>query len=388
MSFHLGGGVIKKAKWKWLAILFAGLSLFLVLLAGSGVEDNIECGSNGTATTGSIQLDDKGKEENAKQIITAVAQNIENTTIQGLCGMVGNFEQESQLDPKAIERKHDPLSGHGIAQWTATRTTDLKNYAKEKNKDWTDLGIQVEFLIKELKGTEKNGQNALRVTDVTQATADWQTTFERAGIPAMDNRVAYANKWYAKFGNMDSIAKNATENATEGALVSNSVECGSSAGDADGNIVKMAKSMNGWFSYSQPKRKQFGDPMNPDKNGFTDCSSFVWLTLTRAGYKTPADVGWFTGSMASDAKGAHQWLKQIPESEAEAGDVVIVNQGSGVGNAGHTAIITEKWRGNDTKIIESGGDPTKGAIHESTFQYSFMSLLNGGDLVLARPIKK
>lgn len=384
----MGGGNIKKAKWKGLAILFAGLSLFLILLAGSGVEDNIECGSDGDTPTGSIQIDDKGKEENAKQIITAVAQNIDNTTMQGLCGMLGNFEQESQLNPKAIERQHDPLSGHGIAQWTDTRTTDLMNYAKEKNKDWTDLGIQVEFLIKELKGSEKNGQNALRATDVSQATADWQTKFERAGIPNMENRLTFANKWYAKFGNMDSIAKNATENAAEGALQSNSIACGSSAGDADGNIVTMAKSMNGWFHYSQDYRKQFGDPMNPDKNGYTDCSSFVWLTLTRAGYKTPADVGWFTGTMASDAKGANQWLKQIPESEAQAGDVVIVNQGSGVGNNGHTAIITEKWRGNDTKIIESGGDPSKGAIHESTFQYSFYGLISGGDLVLARPIKK
>ena len=98
-------------------------------------------------------------------------------------------------------------------------------------------------------------------------------------------------------------------------------------------------------------------------------------------------MGWFTGSMASDAKGSHQYLKQISENDAKAGDIVIVNQGAGAGNNGHTAILMDKWQGKDTKIIEEGGDTT-GHVNESKFGTAFYSLLSGGDVTLARPIKK
>ena len=97
-------------------------------------------------------------------------------------------------------------------------------------------------------------------------------------------------------------------------------------------------------------------------------------------------MGWFTGTMASDAKDSHQYLKQISENDAKAGDIVIVNQGAGAGNNGHTAILLGKWQGKATKIIEQGGVGDK--VNESTFGTAFYSLLNGSDVTLARPIKK
>ncbi|MDM5142985.1 hypothetical protein ICE98_00056 [Lactococcus lactis] len=63
--------------------------------------------------------------------------------------------------------------------------------------------------------------------------------------------------------------------------------------------------------------------------------------MNKSGYKVPANMGWFTGSMASDARGSHQYLKEITPSQAKAGDIVIVNQGIGAGNNGHTAILLE-----------------------------------------------
>src|SRR5699024_5253730 len=111
------------------------------------------------------------------------------TTPQGLAGMLGNFEQESRNMPTAIERPNDPLSGHGIAQWTAGRTTNLMNFAKSKGKDWSDLGLQIEFLIHELETTEKAAQAALKASTVEEGTAQWQKLFERAGDPMMGNRL-------------------------------------------------------------------------------------------------------------------------------------------------------------------------------------------------------
>ncbi|MEX1541557.1 phage tail tip lysozyme, partial [Enterococcus sp. C62] len=105
------------------------------------------------------------------------------------------------------ERPNDPLSGHGIAQWTAGRTTNLMNFAKSKGKDWSDLGLQIEFLIHELETTEKAAQAALKASTVEEGTAQWQKLFERAGDPMMGNRLNYANQWYAKLSSNDPIAQ-------------------------------------------------------------------------------------------------------------------------------------------------------------------------------------
>ena len=110
----------------------------------------------------------------------------------------------------------------------------------------------------------------------------------------------------------------------------------------------------------------------------------MWLVLNKAGYKVPANMGWFTGTMASDATGAHHYLKAIDKSEAKAGDIVIVNQGEGSGNNGHTAILTEDWHGNQTRIIESGG--TGKSINIAQFGTAFSSLLSG-ETTFSRAIK-
>ena len=123
-----------------------------------------------------------------------------------------------------------------------------------------------------------------------------------------------------------------------------------------GNILSTAKSLIGYFHYSQPMRWNFGSVENPDRNGYADCSSFVWLALTKAGYRTaPRGTLWYTGSMRDDARGARQYLTEVSPNEAKAGDIIIVNLGAGVGNDGHTAVLAEDWHGYTTAIVEMGG---------------------------------
>jgi len=365
-----------KKKSRFLKVVlaaFAGVMMFVLLFLTMLTPDQSDdCTPSGSLPASSISIDNKGKEENAKAIYAYVKEHIPDSTVEGLCGMIANFEQESQLNPSAIERQHDPLSGHGIAQWTADRTTNLKNFAAEKGKEWDDLGLQLEYLIHELNGSEKRGVAALKLTDVEEATAQWQVLFERAGIPAMGNRLAYANAWYAKFGTNDPVASGSLTTAAEGQIKEMASNCSTtSTGSGNGDIVETAKALKGYFSYSQANRTTFGDPMNPNKNGQADCSSFVWLVLTKAGYKTPA-AAWATPSMAADAKGA--------------GDVIVVNMGSGFGNDGHTAILIEDYHGTTTKIIEMGGYGAD-SVHEGQIDTSFGYLLSG-DICFARPIKK
>lgn len=383
-----------KKKLKIAVGLFAPLLLiftvFIVFMSSSinQIDDESDCSATPSAQIASSNVDSKSKEENAKAIYDYVGSQIPEATPQGLVGMIGNFEQESQLNPAAVERPNDPLSGHGIAQWTAGRTTSLKNFASSKGKEWSNLGLQLEYLISELKGAEKNGVSALKASSVAQATEEWQTKFERAGIPAMGNRLTYADKWFAKLGTSDPVASAALSLGADAKQEKYNSDCTSSTSDSDnGDIVKTAKQFIGWFNYSQPMRTQFGTIETPNKEGYTDCSSFVWFILTKAGYKTPANVGWYTGSMTPDARGTHQYLKEVSKSDAKAGDIIIVNQGSGAGNDGHTAVLIENWHGNTTKIIESGG-MQNGKVGQGQVDLSFGYLLNGGDICIARPIKK
>ena len=200
----------------------------------------------------------------------------------------------------------------------------------------------------------------------------------------------YGKSPYTSQISVDSISRSTMNVAVEGSQTDFNINCSvDDSGSSDSNIVQTAQKMKGYFKYGQshPSPDLGSDLKNPNKSGTTDCSGFVWLTLNKAGYKVPDNMGWFTGSMASDAKGSHQYLKQISESEAKAGDIVIVNQGAGAGNNGHTAILLGKWQGKDTKIIQEGGDTT-GHVNEGKFGTSFSTLLDGGDVVLARPVKK
>lgn len=386
----------KKIIWSFLVTNIGFLVFALVLylsVAGllfSSLNNQAKNCSPEPTTSGSINIDSKSAKENAKAISDVISKKIEGSTPQGIAGMLGSFERESRMDPSSIERPNDPLSGHGLAQWTAERIIALMNFAESKGKKWDDLGLQLEFLLKELNGPEKAAIAALKITDVHEATVAWQDKFERAGVIAMPDRLAAADKWYNFLSSSDPIAKATGDVATSTQTGATNNRCYSDTKKSDSSVLAAAKKYIGWFHYPSPIAHNLamigGSAKNPDKEGYTDCSGLVWLALENAGCKVPPDMGWFTGSMTADARGAKQWLSAVSENEADAGDVVIVNLGGGAGASGHTAILAEKWHGNNTKIVQMGGN---GSItNEDTFQNSFLSLLNGGDVCFARPIKK
>ncbi|UQS81890.1 CHAP domain-containing protein [Bombilactobacillus folatiphilus] len=161
----------------------------------------------------------------------------------------------------------------------------------------------------------------------------------------------------------------------------------------NGDAVSTARSMLGDFNYGATHGVgNIGSVANPNPNGVTDCSGFVWLALAKAGDRVPANMGWYTKSMEDDAKGAHQWLQAIDPSQAQAGDVVIVNTNYGSGQNGHTAILEGPWQNvapasNMTPVIQMGGRTTAQGVNEDGFATSFLSLLQGNyTLTFARPI--
>lgn len=313
----------------------------------------------------------------------------------GAAGVVGNAYAESGFDPKA-----NGGNVVGIFQWGAGGINGDRLHSGGIIKSNADLTLSKELQLAAYELNHKFSSVKAKVghaTDPTKAADDWVNDYEIAPGQATAKREAAARQAYSQFGGSkikanDSLLGSSASGADVGGQGSDSsANCddGDDAGSADGNIVSVAKSLLGYFTYGQTHGiSNIGSVAHPNKNGVTDCSGFVWLVLTKAGYSTPANMGWFTGTMAQDAKGPHKWLKQIKPSEARAGDVIICNQGSGEGDAGHTAILEEKWKGGDTKIIQEGGTGGMGGVNESNVSMSFGSLFTNGDVVLARPVKK
>lgn len=65
--------------------------------------------------------------------------------------IMGNLRQESAYDPQA-ELRGKGEDSYGLMQWRAGRLQQLKNLAKKKGKDISDVDIQLDFIRKELTG--------------------------------------------------------------------------------------------------------------------------------------------------------------------------------------------------------------------------------------------
>ncbi len=376
----------KKKKWKLIAYIVGGALLLIILLIAA-LTGQLQENSCDNSTTTETQLDSKSMTENAKNIYAHWKQKY-GATPQAAAGILGVLQLESRLDPNSV---NSSSGATGLAQWLGGRKDKLEDLAHKENKPATNLGVQLDYLDQELNSSYyASNKQIFKYTDVHKATKAWLMDYEGMGKNPeqwyLSQRYGYADHWYSVFGASDPVAGNTLDNASSGNLTE--LGCDSNPSYSGGSIVKNAESMKGDFHYVQthPSPDLGSDLKNPSKTGGTDCSGFVWLALNKAGYKVPANMGWFTGTMASDAKGSHQYLKQISENDAKAGDIVIVNQGAGAGNNGHTAILLDKWQGKATKIIEQGGTGDK--VNESTFGTAFYSLLSGSDVTLARPIKK
>lgn len=131
-------------------------------------------------------------------------------TLESICGMLGNIQQESDINP-ANKQSLDTQSGWGLIQWTPS--TDLTNWITTYGySDWKDGDAQCDLIKAEGEGTMGAGGRWLpttaypyswsefcQLTDVTKATKAYLYERERAGTPHVLKRVNYAKDWYEFF---------------------------------------------------------------------------------------------------------------------------------------------------------------------------------------------
>ena len=157
----------------------------------------------------------------------------------GIAGLMGNLFAESGLRPNNMEDQYQSklgyndesytrsvnngtytnfvkdAVGYGLAQWTYwTRKQNLLNFARKNNKSISDLDMQLNFLVKELKESYTNSvYNVLKkATSVLEASNAVLLNFER---PANINASVQATR--AKYGQTyyDKYALGASSNKSE-----------------------------------------------------------------------------------------------------------------------------------------------------------------------------
>lgn len=398
---------MKVAKIIWPTIGVISVFFLLIvglIISGSSGSDSSGCEVNPTeesatnlagANTGSWADKNSAQYQAAKTIWETLTKK-EGFSGAGAAGAIGNAIGESGLKVEIVNQ----YGYGGLFQWSTTRFTGA-GFVKVGDKSTYTLENEIKTMQYELHhGWKKTKTSVGKATDVKSATLNWFYDYE--GMRGHEDQYGTQRdsgaEWaYREFGGAniqanDSLLGNVTDVADfgEGTVAQDTEAVCSDLGDSDSEIVNKAKKLLGYFTYQQLHGVSYiGSIDNPNRDGVTDCSGFVWLVLAQAGYKVPDNMSWYTGSMESDAKKEHKYLKEISENEAQAGDIVIVNTGSGSGDNGHTAFLEENWHGNKTKIVQQSGPTGVGKVREGEYGSSFKSLLDdGGKPVFARPIKK
>lgn len=154
-------------------------------------------------------MSDSDRENNA--VMSAVQLYSYGWTLEAICGALGNFQRESNLDPEA-----KGTGGCGLVGWTPP--ANLRRWTSYYGYTWYDGERQIEFID---MGVYCSGYNALTGEPILKA--QWlpgrvgglsysvyktmsQTPeemaelfmkgYEAPGIPALEDRQRYARHWY------------------------------------------------------------------------------------------------------------------------------------------------------------------------------------------------
>jgi hypothetical protein len=119
-------------------------------------------------------------------------------------GVVGNLDQESNVDPAAVQPGGP---GRGIAQWSVggrwnhDAGDNAVAYAASHGKSVTSLGLQLDFIWFELTTFTGYGLAALKTaTTVSAATLAFMTDFEACGTCLSSQRISYAQTALNAYG--------------------------------------------------------------------------------------------------------------------------------------------------------------------------------------------
>lgn len=121
---------------------------------------------------------------------------------EAAAGIVGNLQAESGLDT-TIKGTADDKGSIGIAQWHSGRKRGLFNFAKQQNREYNDLDVQLDYIIYELDQPEyKTAKNKIGLAKSPEEAAlafmnHYEKPAEWAKKQSMGQRVGVAQSLYS-----------------------------------------------------------------------------------------------------------------------------------------------------------------------------------------------
>lgn len=138
-------------------------------------------------------------------IMDAVMAAYPNATPEDAAAVAGNFMQESYGIPNIYEGQNPQTAGKtkpdkggfGVAQWTGPRRTALMQM---ENPELLDT--QIRYFQQENAGPEaSNWAEVLSAPNLNAKTETFMREWERPGVPALENRINFANSIYDLYNN-------------------------------------------------------------------------------------------------------------------------------------------------------------------------------------------
>jgi MYXO-CTERM domain-containing protein len=174
-------------------------------------------------------------------------------------GIVGNLDQESGVDPNAVQYNGGP--GRGIAQWSVGGRWDTSGndnatwYAGQQGESVWSLNLQLEFIWYELTNIGYGFADLKATNNVTDATVVFQDKFEICGQCDSNQRIAYAMDVLNAYGTAPSYAAGYVSQSWPLATNSFTIQCGQ---DVPANIVLRNTGSKSWdgntkFATTQPR---------------------------------------------------------------------------------------------------------------------------------------
>lgn len=129
-----------------------------------------------------------------------------NISLQVVCAIVGNWFRESQVNPGIWESLTVGSGGYGLGQWTGDRRVDLFNWLDDNGYQRGDGDGQIKYFFIE-NDWQASSSSPLKFntleeflttsnTDIDALTETFMNAWERPGVPALEDRQAFAHKAY------------------------------------------------------------------------------------------------------------------------------------------------------------------------------------------------
>ncbi|MCG7340151.1 phage tail tip lysozyme [Staphylococcus sp. ACRSN] len=202
------------------ALLIAILLVFMIMGASNLMNDNKPedegCSVQDKASTN--VKNSKDAKKNIETIYKYTKENVKGSTRKGIASWLGNINEESggTFSSSTIQGGNeykeslakDPSAGgyaFGFAQLDSERRVNLIKYADKKDKKWSDMDLQLDYILNH-DGTDSDLIKKLlkRDGDIKTITADIMNDWERAGAKeSLPKRQAAASKYYSMLGDKD-----------------------------------------------------------------------------------------------------------------------------------------------------------------------------------------